>query len=108
RDLYPVPGTRIKQWVVDMRKEDEWVAATCPAVAWPEHLDNTGLPCSSLLLASWIERFSHNCCSTCGDVAAQVENDPMIAAWRAEKAARPGPTKDRDALSDEIAPDIQL
>lgn len=107
KDLYPLPGTRIKQWVVDQRREAAWAAETCPRVGVPRHDDNTGCECRNFgpNLWAWL---AHDCCSFCDDLYEYMAGRPDIAAWLVEKAARPAPTSDRSLLSDEIEPDYSL
>lgn len=109
RDMYPRAGERIKQWVVDQRKQTEWGQATCPRVGIAGHNDNTGDWCrNSGAGARWIDMEGHDCCGECNDMAEHTRMRPDIVAWLAERDARPKPTSDRTLLSDEIAPDIAL
>lgn len=39
KDIYPRPGERIKQWVVDVRREDAWARETCPRFTMDPHND---------------------------------------------------------------------
>lgn len=126
KDVYPTPGTRIKQWVVDQRKEREWTQATCPRVEVPPHIDNCTpgiygyeldaeygppigghIPCRNVGSAIWVD-LDHDSCYVCGDLCAATRNRPDIAAWCVEQAARPRPCVDRSQLSDEIAPDLSM
>lgn len=108
RDMYPRAGDRIKQWVIDRRREDAWEGETCPRFAIAEH-DDTGMPCSNGGRAStWMTLNYHGSCSTCGVLATANRDTPEMVAWFAERAARPPITADRSALSDEIAPDLSL
>jgi hypothetical protein len=108
RDHYPLPGARLKQYVVEERREQEWARQTCPCVIVSEHLDDEGAPCSKAGLVQWTTL--HDCaCQACNDIADEAAHpalgDPRVLRWLAERAARPPITADREALSDEIAPD---
>lgn len=109
KDRYPLPGTRIKQYVVDERRDAAWERDTCPKVSVPTHVDNTGASCGGDE-SLWIHLFHDDCCDVCSDAAEQVASRPDIMAWRAERDARPKPCADRDLLSNEIerdAPSMQ-
>lgn len=108
KDLYPRPGERIKQWVVDLRKEEEWIRATCPKVDIADHDDNTGAWCSNSGRSSWYDMLHHNCCTTCNDMAWSTKMRVDITAWRVELSARPPCCTDRSVLSDEVAEDMSL
>lgn len=104
--MYPLPGTPLKQWVVEQRREIEWERETCPRFAAPAHDDNTGLPCrNSGDDVAWSSRDEHDCCHDCNDEAGTLRSDPSVAAWLAERARRSPVTTDRAALSDQIEPD---
>lgn len=104
KDLYPLPGERIKQYVVDGRTNDAWEHATCPTVEVSHHEDNTGASCCSGPVR-WRDLAMAHCCSTCSDIAERDASRPDIVAWRAERDARPKPCADRTKLSDEIEPE---
>lgn len=106
RDYFPQPGERLKQYVVDERREHGWAMATCPSVPVDAHLDNTGAECG--YETRWIDLFHAHCCSTCGAIADKTQGLPAIAEWRAERDARPKPCADRALLSDEIVPPLEL
>lgn len=108
KDLYPAAGSRIKQWVVEFRREGEWERETCPRIESVPHRDNTDCDCRNVPSATWLDLERHDCCCDCNDFAAQLADRPDISAWRALKAARPPITTDREALSDEIAPRLEL
>lgn len=108
KDLYPEAGTRIKQWVVELRREFAWERETCPRAQSPPHRDNTDLDCRNVPTASWLDLERHDCCGDCNDLAARLADRPDIAAWRALKADRPSITSDREALSDEVQPALEL
>lgn len=106
RDMYALPGTRLKQWVVEQRREDAWERETCPRFDMPSHLDNTEGDCrNGGTAAYWTWLAHHDCCETCNDAGERERSNPVVAAWLDEKAARPPVTSDRDALSDEIEPE---
>lgn len=126
RDLYPGPGERIKQWVIDRRNERAWVLATCPRVEVPNHIDNCTpdgydpaldaeygppigghIPCRNVGSTIW-DDLDHDSCYFCGDLQRATQNRPDIIAWRAERASRPPICTDRDKLSDEVQPDLRL
>lgn len=109
RDVYPLPGTRLKQWVVDLQREQEWERSTCPTVSVPDHSDNTGMPCRNQWAGAvpWTH-LDHDSCYTCGDLHEAMRTRADVVAWLALKAARPPITSDREALSDEVAPDLSL
>ena len=107
KDLFPIPGTRIKQWVVDSRRARQWDVETCPRVTLLPHRDNTDLDCRNVPSAIWIDLAQHDCCGHCNDIAETMEtSDPAVVAWLAERAARPPGCTDRTVLSDEIAEDV--
>lgn len=108
RDMYPAPGDRIKQWVVDYRREAAWESETCPRVAVPEHKDNTGAECrNSSCSASWTY-LDHDCCYVCNELQEATQDREDVQAWLAEKAKRPPVEQDRTKLSDEVQPNIML
>lgn len=111
KDVYARPGERLKQWVVDTHRENEWESETCPRFQIPEHEDNTdegtGMLCSSVGLTQW-RYLDHHACSICGVLHRFTANDPRVVAWLAEKAKRPPIEADHSKLSDEIAPDLAL
>lgn len=105
RDMYPLPGTRLKQWVVDQRREAAWGRETCPLVLTETHDDNTGAPCSNSGAAQWLHLEAHDCCGDCNDLAESTRDRPDVATWLKAKAQRPPVCADRDKLSDEVEPD---
>lgn len=107
KDLHPLPGTRIKQWVVDERREHAWERQTCPHVDIPGHDDNTDILCRNSGGAPWA-RLDHDCCSLCGDTMEATAGREDIASWRAERDARPPVCADRSLLSDQIEPEWKL
>lgn len=107
RDVYPRPGERIKQWVVDTGREQAWERETCPIVTVPDHRDNTGAECRNCGSSAWIY-LSHDCCYVCNDQREATATRPDVVAWLAERAARPPIERDHKKLSDEIAPDLSL
>lgn len=107
KDMYPRPGDRIKQWVVDVRREDAWERETCPRVFVPKHDDNTGLECRNEGPTIWTY-LAHDCCSTCCEMHEHAGEQPEIQAWLEEKSKRPPIEKDRTKLSDVIQEDYSL
>lgn len=103
RDLFALPGTRLKQWVVDVRRERAWEHRTCPRVLTSVHNDNTGLKCRNSGEVSWADLDSHDCCHECNDLAGMTVDRADVAAWLALKVERPLICADREQLSDEVA-----
>jgi hypothetical protein len=105
RDMYPLPGTRLKQWVVDSRRERAWEVQTCPRVVVPVHDDNTGLECrNARSTVAWTD-LNHDCCGECNELMEATESRDDVSAWLAEKAKRPPIEQDRTKLSDEVEPE---
>lgn len=102
KDHYPLPGERIKQYVVDMRRESKWERDTCPAFDVAEHEDNTGASCRNVPRAPWHDLEQHDCCYVCNDQADSLREGPSVQAWLAEKARRPPIETDKSKLSDEV------
>lgn len=107
KDMYPRPGERIKQWVVDAQREYQWELETCPRFFVHRHIDNTGLECRNAGPTPWIH-LNHDCCYTCGDMHGLFSVRPETVEWVHEKAKRPPIETDRSKLSDEIAPDTSM
>lgn len=105
KDMYPQPGERIKQWVVDSRREDEWERDTCPRFETSEHEDNTGIECRNSASKVLWTHLDHDCCSDCCSMYEALAVDYSVTAWLAEKAKRPPIEADRTKLSDEIQED---
>lgn len=106
KDLYVPPGTVLKQWVMDMRRESAWERETCPRVATTAHEDNTGCECrnSNDDDASW-RHLDHDCCDVCEALHDATASRPDVVAWLAEKAARPPIERDHSKLSGEVEPE---
>jgi hypothetical protein len=104
KDFYPRPGERIKQYVVETRREYQWEDETCPRVDVPEHDDNTGASCRNVGRAQW-RHLDHDCCSTCEALDVETASRTDVQEWLAAKAARPPICSDRTRISDEIAPE---
>ena len=106
KDVYPRPGTRIKQWVVDARREQQWERDTCPRIVMNDHEDNTGAPCRNCYGSVPWTYLDHDCCQICGDEHERIRMRPDVQAWLTERAARPAIEPDHSKLSDEIEPDL--
>ena len=107
KDFYPRPGERIKQYVVDTRRENDWERETCPRAQVDEHQhdDDNGETCYAFGgERSWAD-LGRQRCDTCEALFHKLRDTPAIQAWLAEKAARPPIESDRMKLSDEIAPE---
>jgi hypothetical protein len=105
RDYFAPPGTRLKQYVVDKRREHAWELETCPKVTMAEHDDNTGLSCRNTYVPVPWTYLDHDCCDVCGDEHEKLRSRDDVQAWLAEKEKRPPICADRSKLSDEIQPD---
>lgn len=114
KDMYPLPGSRLKQWVVDVRREDVWASETCPVLDVPEHYedwDDTEAVsgelrvCASSGRTSWQDIRGREC-QFCDGFAQGALKVPEMVAWFAEKAARPSICADHNQLSDEVAPEL--
>lgn len=103
RDFYPLPGTRIKQWVVEARRELTWELETCPRVTIDPHDDNTGVPCRNHGYVPWTH-LDHDCCDVCCALHDSKKVGADVVSWLSERAQRPAITADREALSDQIEP----
>jgi len=102
KDCYPHPGHRIKQWVVDMRRNMEWERATCPVVDVHVHQDNAGFDCEhSGTSVKWID-LGYVECDHCSAYQDELGKSPALVQWQAERAARPPVCEDRDKFSDEV------
>lgn len=108
KDLYTLPGTRIKQWVVELRRNLAWEDETCPLVFVPEHDNDQGSRCDSSGHTTQWRRLSNHECQFCNDLQDATIGRLDVAEWRAVRDSRPKPTEDRDALSEEVAPDLAL
>lgn len=106
RDRYPVPGERIKQYVVDERRESAWADATCPTVTVIPHqttnVDGEDIDCISGDV-QWHRLDSG--CLVCTAVQAATREIDRVRRWLAAKGSRPPICSDRDKLSDELAPE---
>lgn len=103
KELYPAPGMRIKQWVVEHWDRIGWERRTCPVVSVPDHIDNCDGHCRNVGTTPWVD-LDHDSCYVCGDLYAKHAGDLDIAAWRMERAGLPPICADRDKLSDHIQP----
>lgn len=107
RDMYPAPGSRVKQWVVDTWREQAWENETCPRVDVSEHNDNTGTGCRNVGRVPWTF-LSHDCCGDCYLAYESLAERADVKAWLTLKEQRPPVCADRNQLSDQIAPDLSL
>ena len=105
KDMYPLPGTPLKQWVVDQRRESQWESETCPRFTLAEHEDNAGTECRNSLASVPWTHLEHDWCYFCGDLHGRYEKTPEVQAWLAEKAKRPPVCADRSKLSGEVQAD---
>jgi hypothetical protein len=101
RDHCPRPGDRIKQYVVDGRRESRWERETCPSIHIDEHMDNTGLECRNYGPTRWTD-LSHDCCDVCCEMQESTKDQSDVETWLAERAQRPPVCSDRSLLSDVI------
>lgn len=106
KDLYPQPGSRIKQWVVEDRAVRAWERDTCPRYAVPAHDCDDGVQCPSSGCTQFID-ILHAECDSCSELADKLRAAPEVAAWWAEYRTRHDSiTADHSLLSDEIAPPL--
>ena len=105
RDRYPMPGEKLKQYVVDERREAEWECETCPRFTPAEHEDNTGTECRNSMSSVPWTHLAHDCCYFCNDLGERYEQTPEVQAWLAEKAKRPPIETDETKFSNEVAGD---
>jgi hypothetical protein len=103
KDLYPLPGTVLKQWVVDTYREDKWERETCPRFTVPQHDDNTGTECRNCWGDVMWTMLDHDCCYECGEWHRDFAKRPEVVAWLAERVKRPPIENDRTKLSDQVA-----
>ena len=106
KDFYPLPGERLKQYVVDTNREYAWEEATCPVVDVPTHhhsSDGEGsFEFDGELRWTLLARMD---CDFCENLYYSLRDTPAVKAWLAEKAKRPPVEPDRTKLSDQIAPE---
>lgn len=105
RDFFPKPGERIKQYVVDMRRESAWERETCPRFLIGAHQDNTDAVCRNAGDVAWTD-LAHDCCDTCCTEHEHHGHEPQVVAWLEQKAARSPVCADKSQLSDEVAPEL--
>ena len=104
KDFYPLPGERIKQYVVDTRRRDMWIRETCPRFDVIQHYDNTCTPCRNSHSALWYDLEHHDCCGICESFADLYRVSPATQIWLQELAKQPPIETDKTKLSDEVAP----
>ncbi len=104
RDMYPLPGARIKQWVVEHRAVMDWERQTEPTILVPSHRDNTDFECNNVGRVTWSNL--HHCeCDTCDALLEAAERTPECTEWLAERAKRLAAVEpDHSKLSDQIQP----
>lgn len=105
KDYYPLPGSRIKQYIVDSRRRSEWEHRTCPTALIDAHRDNTDVECRNSGSARWFEFSNHDCCDTCNDYAEELKRLPAVQEWLEERAKLPPVCSDQSLFSDEIEPE---
>jgi len=106
KDRYPRPGDRIKQYVLDERREAAWANETAPCVYVPEHEDNTGVTCGESGPTPWHHLEMAHCCSICGALAESHRHTQPVDVWIFERSLRPKPCDDKTKLSDDVAPPL--
>jgi hypothetical protein len=105
KDLYPQSGSRIKQWVVDKRRETQWENDTCPTSVTSEHRDNTDALCRNVPTAIWLALHQHDCCYVCNDQAERERRERCdVHNWLIDRGKRPPIEQDEDKLRDEEQP----
>lgn len=108
KDFYPLPGARIKQYVVDTRRENAWALETCPRFDIDKHQhEDNGWDYTFGGTHNWLH-LGQQSCDTCEALYDKLESTPEVQAWLAEKAARPPIEPDHTKLSDEIAEDVAM
>jgi hypothetical protein len=103
-DMYALPGARLKQWVVDSRRNGKWERETCPMVDVPVHDDNCESRCRNSGPTRW-SYLDHDACHICNDLMEQAAEWPDIIAWKSERAKLPPIESDRSKLSNEFESD---
>lgn len=84
KDMFPLPGMPLKQWVVDLRREAAWERETCPRLTPDDHEDNTGITCrNAQMFVPWTF-LEHDCCEFCNDLYERHRDAPMVQTWLAE------------------------
>lgn len=108
RDHYPIPGSLIKQYVVDERREKAWADATCPTVEVVPHSDPSADDCDAPCCSGSVQwhRLA-NGCDICLAVQHATREIERVVSWLALAANRPPICPDHAAFSDEIAPPMQ-
>lgn len=107
KDLYALPGTILKQWVVDFRREQDWEDATCPRVEFDthEHIDDyDGRPFPFDGPRKFLILDDEDCDACAALYRKALERDD-VKAWLVERAARPPICQDLNKLSDQVAPE---
>lgn len=103
KDFYPLPGARIKQYVLNHRAERAWELETCPKIDIAGHRDNYGDGCRNTGGAPWCDLNDHDCCADCNDMAIHTRHRPDVVEWLKLKSARPDPEAcGKELLSDEV------
>lgn len=108
KDIYAPGGTLLKQWVVDLCRNQEWERETCPSVGVPKHDNDTEYECKhSTSTVRWTMLHDRDC-KFCKDLQDSTFGRPDVAEWRAERDARPPICADRTQLSDETQPHVEM
>jgi hypothetical protein len=122
KDMYPAPGERIKQWVIDEQRTHAWERETCPKLLVPFHYEDqddsdaesgTIVACPSVGTTSLLDIHARggDGCRFCDGFAQAAQQLPTVREWfvaRARYKVEHPICSDREKLSDEIAPDISL
>jgi hypothetical protein len=121
RDRYPLPGERIKQYVVDERRIDAWERETCPKLPVPPHYEDPDdteaasgdvVGCPSVGETRWRDiQGCDSSCRFCEGFAFAARSLPVMVDWFAARdryLAEYPICADREQRSDEISPEVDL
>lgn len=74
KDLFPLPGQPVKEWVLKARAERAELERTGKRVSVEPHDDNCGSPCRNVGPATLVyDMATHDCCGECNDAAGELE-----------------------------------